>query len=1001
MITKQCQFAGRDTNGEYIHILRAGYDNAGLVKEASSVATPPQLGVVQRFMKGLPKVNGKLYTLISALGAGEYWGSNSNADYFGEEPLLHTPPGWNDLPHSRQIAAGKRWEWGYPTFYNAHAFSHHQNKDPNRAFGAIEYATWDALMKRVLLIVAFDRARAKQSGSVGTIDRVENGEFPPVSMGCFPAETPILMADGGEAAIETILEDAAVKTHRGQNGRVAQTHRRRYVGVLYDVKVHGHRRRLRLTDEHPLLVVGEEQLRCRPSGKNHNRGRRMRQCTPATKAFSKGCTGCERVPSFKPDWVRADELQVGDRLLFPIPELVDPTLDDPKLVELLGYYLAEGFIHNYNKHENAAITFCLSEAKQHIVERILELREHFDVAAYSTWDDGRDSKSRYLSLLGCEKLAALCKTHCGKYAKLKHLSSQIMHMAPDFQKIFLGAYWEGDGGYYTGRSTGLYFSTASEELANQLFVVLARCGVIASVNRIPHKPSAKSVVRTDTVEFQVWVGKQFVHVLAPYCGIESPKLKAVKPLRFFFDYEGARYIASPVEEVLGEEYDGEVYNFAVDGDDSYVAAHLAVHNCRVPFDLCNYCFDFSKYRHLMNRPAQLVAMHKQKPIQGLSTETGNYCYHLKNELNKIYPDGRKVMMMNMHPRFFDLSLVFIGADKTSFILAKLAGECPVQPGSKACGGCRHTDCVSSAHVAEVWDRSKVAMEKKAQGIEEFEWEDPKTEKRINAYLQRKRRTVGRIKTSALDKRSEIIKQIQSHFRRNLPTLQREEPDMPRNLQDALSERMSDGLSTAGSLGIVAKPREFQRMYVRAIGRPGLADRLDDKRLMFGTGAPPAGDFRLSSRIIPKILSALLPLMRSRSAMTPSIGRRMVITIKCRPRPDVEEERGCVELDHPLMDKISSAYSAYRRDLLYKSAGLIKQAVFAHPEVHHALHGDDVLERGLVKEGADVVESVVGMLTSTYLNEAYLNEPVSEFVELNCNLAGLERASGLAILGGVA
>ncbi len=1059
MIIKQCQFAGRDTNGEHIHVLQAGYDNESLTKLASAVASPPQLGVIQRFMKDLPRRNGKLYTLISALGAGEYWGSNSNADYFGEEPLLHIPPGWDQLPHNQQIIVGKKWAWGYPTFYNAHAFAHHQNKDPNRAFGSIEYVMWDPNMKRVLLIVAFDRARAARFGSSGVLDRVENGEFPSVSMGCFPPGTPILMADGSEADIEVVREGDLVKTHRGLEGRVAQVHRRRYVGTMYDVKVHGHRRRLQLTDEHPLWVIGEEQLRCRPHDKGHNRG-----------------LGCETSPSFEPSWVRADEVQVGDRLLFPVPSKVDTTLDNPLLLELLGYYLAEGFVHKYNDREDAALTFCLSSEETRLRDRIIELGREFGAVAHSSWEVP-ERHGLYVSLMGCEGLAAACRRHCNSQAKSKRLSSELMHADPELQKVFLGAYWRGDGGLYDGQVSGLYFSTASEELADQLFVVLARCGVIASINRIVHTPSASSVVQIETVEFQVWVGKQFIGVLAEYCGVEAPELKTIKPLRFFLEYEGVTYIASPVEEVIGEAYDGPVHNFAVDGDDSYVAAQLSVHNCRVPYDICSYCADWSR---ITLNPRADIAEHKRRPIQGLSTETSDYCTHLKNELNKIYPDGRKVVMMNMHPRFFDLSVVFIGADKTSFVLAKLAGQCPIQPGASACKSCRHEDCVPSAHVHEVWSRGsgveKTAVEmehgathtgvlrvagqkpyvvaydptakggwkaraptqaefdrelrlrrarglsvdlekaavsleeardlrgkllKNAQGLEDLEWEDPKTEWKINDYLKKKRMKVGRIKTSALSKDAEIIKQVQSNFRRNLPRLQREEPAMPREVQDLLSERMADALSTAGSMGIVAKPREFQRIYIRAIGRPGLADELDDKGLVFRTGARPAPDFGLSGSIIPKILKALLPLMEMRSALTPSIAKRTIIVIKKRPRHGVEDESGCAELDHPLMDKVSSAYSAYRRDLLFRSPELIKQAVFAHPEVHHALHGDSVLEGGLVKSGGDVMESVIGMLTSTYLNEAYLDEPVSEFVGENCNLAGLEKAAGLAVLGGVA
>ena len=991
MITKQCQFVGRDDRGEYIHVLRAGYDNDQLVKTAA--ASPPQLARIQSFMKDRPRSSKKLHTLVSALGAGEYWGSNSNADWFGEEALLHTPPGWDRFPYDQQKLVGARWEWGYPTFYNAHAFAHHQNKDPNRAFGDIEFVMWDPSMKRVLLIVSFDRNRAREFGAVGVLDRVENGEYPSVSMGCFPAGTPIFMADGSESAIEAVQVGDRVKTHRGQDGRVAQVHRRRYAGTMYDIKVHGHRRRLRLTDEHPLLVVGEDQLRCRPHVSGHNRGRRMRQCTPITKDFSKGCVGCETTPQFEPTWVRADELQVGDRMLFPVPEHVDGTLDNPLLLELLGYYLAEGFVHKYNERECAAVTFCLSLDETALRDRIIELGQQFGIAAHSSWEVPARG-GMYVSLLGCEDLAALCARHCGSGAKSKQLSSEIVHAAPELQKNFLGAYWKGDGGYYTGDTcTGLYFSTASEALADQLFVILARCGIISSVNRIAHTPSSKSVVRIDTVEFQVWIGKQFVEVLAGHCGVSAPELKAIKPLRFFFEHRGTRYIASPVEEILGEAYDDEVCNFAVDGDDSYIAAHLAVHNCRVPFDCCSVCFDREKYQHLMGTPRKIVALHKQNPITGLSTATSQYCQHLQRELNKIYPDGRKTRMLNIHPRFFDLSVVFIGADKTSFILAKLGGECPIQPGHKACSGCSHTDCVSSAHVHEVWSRG---VEKTAEAASR-----PKTTKqrgyadRLRAALKRPR--AAKEKTGSIPKDAEIIKRVASNFRKNMPKILDKEPLIPTDVQDKMSENPRDSLRTAGSMGIIARPREFQRIMIRHMGRPALADDLDRRGMVFRTGGAPSG-FRLGGSILPKILEALLPLMGGRSVLRPALERRTVIIIK-KSDPSSRTSEMC--LDDPFLDKLSSDYSAYRRDLLYKAPGLIKEAVYTHPKVTAELYGDQILDPGLVKVGGDVMESMVGMLSSIYLNEAYLDEPVSKFVEQHNNLAGLEKASGLAMLGGVA
>jgi len=49
-----------------------------------------------------------------------------------------------------------------------------------------------------------------------------------------------------------------------------------------------------------------------------------------------------------------------------------------------------------------------------------------------------------------------------------------------------------------------------------------------------------------------------------------------------------------------------------------------------------------------------------------------YCSHLKYEMNRVYPDGRKVYALNPDPEFFDISFVDSGADRTAKALAKVA-----------------------------------------------------------------------------------------------------------------------------------------------------------------------------------------------------------------------------------------------------------------------------------------------------------------------------------------
>ena len=74
--------------------------------------------------------------------------------------------------------------------------------------------------------------------------------------------------------------------------------------------------------------------------------------------------------------------------------------------------------------------------------------------------------------------------------------------------------------------------------------------------------------------------------------------------------------------------------------------------CKTPYDVCSICGNKAHSRQ-------------------------EYCSHLRTELGRLYPDGRRVSALNVGPlRFFDISIVTRGADPTSYIL-KTAGEEPV------------------------------------------------------------------------------------------------------------------------------------------------------------------------------------------------------------------------------------------------------------------------------------------------------------------------------------
>ena len=72
--------------------------------------------------------------------------------------------------------------------------------------------------------------------------------------------------------------------------------------------------------------------------------------------------------------------------------------------------------------------------------------------------------------------------------------------------------------------------------------------------------------------------------------------------------------------------------------------------CRLPYDFCSICGNKAHTR-------------------------AEYCSHLRNELGKVYPDGRRVGAVNMGPlTLMDISIVVRPADVISSVLSKVASH---------------------------------------------------------------------------------------------------------------------------------------------------------------------------------------------------------------------------------------------------------------------------------------------------------------------------------------
>lgn len=364
--------------------------------------------------------------------------------------------------------------------------------------------------------------------------------------------------------------------------------------------------------------------------------------------------------------------------------------------------------------------------------------------------------------------------------------------------------------------------------------------------------------------------------------------------------------------------------------------------CKVPYDTCSICLDWKKYRAAQatfdpkkqKHPGEAVlAWHKKDPIRGLSITRKDYCEHALKQMNRILRDGRKVFVYNDYPRFFDISFVFIGADKTAKTMMKIAE-----------GPSGFWDIGPSVEMAEKLGYNEEPTQvKTASALEDLVFE-------------------AAFGKNAKAKKSEIIKDvIPSQFAgKAIPALTAAEKDLPRDLLNLMGKGSLRGaLSTTGGLGIVLRPREFQRIILVQLGAEDTADELD----MLGEVFPRTSErapMKLDSKdFIPALVRLLLPFLMERSAITPALERRLLLSTDSQPK----EKRGCSSLSSDLLRKIGAAYNSYRDQLME----LVAHAQDLIGGGTSASHGE------FRKLSSASPEEVFSPLSVEYLNRAFIDE----------------------------
>lgn len=152
MLTKYIDGASFFDPGEVTVTLIDLDDTNGLVKTATD-------NRIVEFAQKIKPESGKIYVHILAMGAGEFFGANRNADYFPEQNLIEHHETFETSP--------------------AHIFRNHVNKDPSIAIGTVIFTVYNHRMHRVEVVAEIDVTKAPDIK-----ERIDRGEWPATSMAC-------------------------------------------------------------------------------------------------------------------------------------------------------------------------------------------------------------------------------------------------------------------------------------------------------------------------------------------------------------------------------------------------------------------------------------------------------------------------------------------------------------------------------------------------------------------------------------------------------------------------------------------------------------------------------------------------------------------------------------------------------------------------------------------------------------------------------------------------
>lgn len=568
---------------------------------------------------------------LVALGDSEAYPMNRNGDLFPKE-------------------ACQKY---YNTFVeHGHVFEHHRNKDPKKAIGQIKAAAYNPDMHRIELYIWADNDKAHDH-----LERLEKTGEVPFSMAarvpsdrCFSKGTKVLTSEGFKNIEDVRVGDIAV-TAEANERRVTATMVNETT-TLTRVSVRGIPEEIECTPNHPFNVVSHDKMRsCNGSTTGHIK-RRHTPFDGTTK-----CASCGRSIDVSAEWKRADELENGDYIKEKIDNSSEVPVRGVSFAYLCGMYAGDGSLTwqisghdksgDLEKIVGISISASARDEDSVIVDRIKKafLSCTGKEARVNCESEGKRALVVNLSdILFANRVSELV----GAYSREKHIGAEILNWSLDEKAAFIAGFIDSDG------------HIATRNGSHSIRICSTNKGMLLSAQRLLWSLGIPASLCLGNKLENMRDGSGFVHKSSTYTlffnrATRSMVEHSAKLRRDYHDEMAGR--SSNVLLIEGYAYipvscartfvcdPVSVYNFEVEGEHTYIAEGVGVHNCSV----CGA---------IRERP-------------GDKSE----CDHIKYQLGKIAEDGTQIGTYNDEPTWFDISFVGRPADRIAWNL-KTASAMP-------------------------------------------------------------------------------------------------------------------------------------------------------------------------------------------------------------------------------------------------------------------------------------------------------------------------------------